>query len=257
MNKIEKAFSNGKAFIGFIMAGDPNLEKTADFIKVMEKSGADLIELGIPFSDPAADGPVIEKSSRRALVSGTNPEKIFNILENIKDDISIPIVFLTYLNPVFNYGYDKFFEKCVRCNIGGVIIPDLTYEERDEILPYSEKYNVALISFVAPTSKDRIKMIASSAKGFIYCVSSTGVTGIKEEIDTDLASITNQVKSVTKTPIAVGFGIATEKQASSISKYSDGVIVGSAIVKIIEEYGENADKPLSEYISKMKKSLSS
>ncbi len=256
MNKINNAFSKGKAFIGFITAGDPDLEKTVDFIKIMEKSGADLIELGIPFSDPAADGPIIEKASIRALKSGTTPDKIFSMLLKIKDEITIPIVFLTYLNPVFNYGYDNFFKKCDECGVSGIIIPDLPYEERNEITEYTKKYNISLIPFIAPTSKNRIKMIAEESEGFIYCVSSLGVTGLNNKVDVDLADIINHIKEATDTKIAVGFGISTEEQGKYISKYSDGIIVGSAIVKIIEEYGKNADKPLSEYISKMKKAIS-
>lgn len=256
MNKISNAFKNGKALIGFITAGDPNLDKTVDFIKTMEKAGADLIELGIPFSDPAADGPVIEKASIRALQSGTTPEKIFNMLSSIKDEISIPIVFLTYLNPVFNYGYEKFFEKCSKCGVSGIIIPDLPYEEQDEVIEWSKKYNIALISFIAQTSKNRIKMIAEKSEGFIYCVSSLGVTGVKKELSGELSNIVSHIREATNTPIAIGFGISTEEQAKYISEFADGVIIGSAIVDIIDKYGENADQHLHNYISSIKKAIS-
>ena len=256
MNKIKDAFKNGKAFIGFIAAGDPNIEKTADFIKVMEKSGVDLIELGIPFSDPAADGPVIQQASIRALESGVTPDKIFDMLDDIKDEISIPIVLLTYLNPVFNYGYEKFFAKCASLGVEGVIIPDLPYEECGELAEFSDKYGVALIQFIAPTSRNRIGMIAKDAKGFIYCVSSLGVTGIKKEITTDLKTITEIIRSVSDVPVAVGFGIASPEQAAEIAACADGVIVGSAIVKIIAEHGINADRYIADYVSSMKKAVS-
>ena len=256
MSKIKNAFKNGKAFIGFIAAGDPNIEKTIDFIKVMEKSGADLIELGIPFSDPAADGPIIQQASIRALKTGITPDKIFNMLESIKDEISIPIVLLTYLNPVFNYGYDKFFAKCAKAGIEGVIIPDLPYEECKEVTEFSKKYSVALVQFIAPTSDNRIGMIAKDAEGFIYCVSSLGVTGIKKDIKTDLKTIVDIIRGVSDVPVAVGFGIATPEQAKEIAACADGVIVGSAIVKIIAEYGTEADEHIAKYINSMKQAIS-
>lgn len=256
MSKIRDAFSKGKAFIGFIAAGDPNIEKTADFIKVMEESGADLIELGIPFSDPAADGPIIQQASIRALETGVTPDKIFTMLNDIKDKISIPIVLLTYLNPVYNYGYESFFAKCALVGVEGVIIPDLPYEERHEVLEFSEKHGVALIQFIAPTSCNRIKMIAEKAEGFIYCVSSLGVTGVKKEIVTDLKTITSKIREVTDIPIAVGFGIATPEQAAMVADCADGVIVGSAIVKIIGEHGEKSDDYIAKYVREMKEAIS-
>jgi len=256
MSNIKKAFTNGKAFIGFLTAGDPSLEKTAEFILSMADAGADLIEIGIPFSDPIAEGPVIQKANVRALSAGTSLPKIFEMVGSVRLKTKIPLVFLTYLNPVFTYGYDHFFRDCSEYGVDGVIIPDIPFEEKGELLPFSEKYNVDIISLIAPTSEARIGRIVSEAKGFIYCVSSMGVTGVREEIKTDLPSIIRSIRSVTDLPTAVGFGISTPEQAFEISRYSDGIIVGSAIVKLIEEHGEAAGKPLFNYVQKMKQAIS-
>lgn len=255
MSRIKNAFTNGKAFIGFLTAGDPSLDKTEEFILSMVSAGADLIEIGVPFSDPIAEGEVIQRANIRALSVGTTLEKIFEAVKSVRMKTQVPIVFLTYLNPVFTYGYDHFFRKCSENGIDGVIIPDIPFEEKDELLPFSEKYHIDIISLIAPTSEERISKIASNAQGFVYCVSSMGVTGVRSEIKTDLSSILAAVKSATNIPTAVGFGISTPKQASEISAYADGIIVGSAIVKIIEEYGENAAKPLYEYVRAMKEAI--
>ncbi len=255
MSNIKNAFSKGKAFIGFLTAGDPSLEKTAEFILSMAEAGADLVEIGIPFSDPIAEGPVIQKANVRALSVGTNLPKIFEMVKTVRLKTKIPLVFLTYLNPVFTYGYDHFFKDCNESGIDGVIIPDIPYEEKAELLPFSEKYNIDIISLIAPTSEARIGKIASEAKGFVYCVSSMGVTGVRQEIKTDLSLIISAVRSATDVPMAVGFGISTPEQASEICRYSDGVIVGSAIVKLIEEHGEASAKPLFEYVQKMKQAI--
>ena len=235
--KIKDAFTNGKAFIGFLTGGDPTIEKTIEYVLAMEEGGCDLIEIGIPFSDPVAEGPVIQKANQRALKNNTN-------------------ILLTYINPVFYYGYDKFFKKCKQLNINGIISPDLPYDEKDEILETANKYDVDIISLIAPTSSERIKMIAKDASGFIYVVSSMGVTGMRSEIKTDLKSIIKDIKEVTNIPTAVGFGINTPKQAEKISKIADGVIVGSAIVNIIGEHGENAAEPIKDYVKKMKNAIS-
>ena len=239
MSKIANAFKNGKAFIPFFTAGDPNIEKTVEYALAMEEAGCDLIEIGIPFSDPMAEGVVIQDANVRALK------------QNTKSDI--PIVFLTYINPVFFYGYERFFKKCNDLGIDGIISPDLPYEEKGEIADIARKYDVDIISLIAPTSKERIQKIASEATGYIYVVSSLGVTGMRSEIKTDLNAIIKDIRDVTDLPLAVGFGINTPKQASEIGGIADGVIVGSAIVKIIEEHGENAAEPLKEYVSSMKK----
>ncbi len=255
MSKINNAFKNGKAFIGFLTAGDPSLEKTEEFVLEMVKAGADLIEIGIPFSDPIAEGEVIQRANIRALANGTTMDKVFETVKRIRQKTQVPIVFLTYLNPVFTYGYDHFFRECSEHGVDGVIIPDIPFEEKGELMPFSDKYNVAIISLIAPTSEERINKLASCAKGFVYCVSSKGVTGVRNEIKTDLQSIVSSVRSATKTPVAVGFGISTPQQASEIAKYADGIIVGSAIVKIIEQYGNDAAAPLHDYVSELKKSI--
>ncbi len=255
MSKIINAFKNGKAFIGFLTAGDPSLEKTEEFVLEMVKAGADLIEIGIPFSDPIAEGEVIQRANIRALANGTTMDKVFETVKRIRQKTQVPLVFLTYLNPVFTYGYDHFFRECSEYGIDGVIIPDIPFEEKSELMPFSDKYNVDIISLIAPTSEERINKLASCAKGFVYCVSSKGVTGVRSEIKTDLKSIVSSVRSATNVPVAVGFGISTPQQASEISKYADGIIVGSAIVKIIEQYGIDAATPLFDYVSKIKQSI--
>ena len=251
--KIADAFKDGKAFIGFLTAGDPTIEKTVEYVLAMEEAGCDLVEIGIPFSDPVAEGPVIQEANIRALSNNTNTDDVFEAIRQIREKSDVPLVFLTYINPVFYYGYDKFFKRCQELNVCGIISPDLPYDEKDEILEVTQKYGIDIISLIAPTSKERIQMIASEASGFIYVVSSLGVTGMRSEIRTDLKSILEDIKEVTDVPAAVGFGINTPEQASNISKIADGVIVGSAIVKIIEEYGENANEPLKEYVSSMKR----
>lgn len=255
MSKIKNAFANGKAFIGFLTAGDPSLDKTEEFILSMVSAGTDLIEIGIPFSDPIAEGKVIQSANIRALSVGTTLNKIFEMVKAVRLKTQVPIVFLTYLNPVFTYGYDHFFRECCENGIDGVIIPDIPFEEKGELLPFSDKYGIDIISLVAPCSEERIAKIANNAKGFVYCVSSMGVTGVRNEIKTDLPSIISAIKAASNTPIAVGFGISTPQQASEISSYADGIIVGSAIVKIIEEYGVNATKHLYEYVRAMKQAI--
>ncbi|MCD7739842.1 MAG: tryptophan synthase subunit alpha [Candidatus Gastranaerophilales bacterium] len=255
MSKINKAFENGKAFIGFLTAGDPDIETTTECIYAMEKAGADLIEIGIPFSDPIAEGIVIQNANIRALKSDTYPEKIFETVKKIRKKSQIPLVFLTYLNPVFNFGYDNFFKNCEETGIDGIIIPDLPFEEKDEIKEISDKYGIDIISLIAPTSQDRIKMTAREAKGFIYIVSSMGVTGVRKEITTDIKSIIRMIKKETKIPCAIGFGINTAEQAKYFADISDGVIVGSAIVKIIEKYGKDSPEYVYDYVKKMKDAM--
>lgn len=255
MNRISQAFLNKKAFIPFITAGDPNLETTEKLIFALQESGADLIEIGIPFSDPIAEGKVIQNASQRALDNGCNTDKIFDMVARVRQKTSVPLVFMTYINLVFTYGKDKFLSKCKDTGIDGIIIPDLPFEENSELLDTCKKYDVKLISLIAPTSKERIKMIAKQADGFVYCVSSLGVTGVREDIKTDIGQMIDLVKDVSTTPCAVGFGISTPKQAEKMSKISDGVIVGSAIVKIIEEYGEKSIEPVKDYVKSMKKAI--
>ena len=255
MSKIEKAFADGKAFIPFITCGDPNLETTKKIVRAMAANGADLIELGIPFSDPTAEGPVIQSANLRALTGGVNTEKIFDMVKELRQDISIPMVFMTYSNVVFSYGADKFISICAEIGIDGLILPDLPFEEKKEFDDTCKKYGVDLVSLIAPTSANRIAMIAKEAQGFIYIVSSLGVTGVRSEINTDIASLVKLVRENSSVPCAVGFGISTPEQAAKMASISDGAIVGSAIVKLIAEHGENAAEPVGDYVKKMKDAL--
>jgi len=254
-NKISQIFADQKAFIAFLTAGDPSLAKTEEFILAMAAAGADLIEIGIPFSDPIAEGPVIEAANERALSIGTTTDKIFAMVKRVREKTSIPLVFLTYMNPIFVYGTETFFTACEKVGINGVIIPDLPFEEKREVRETAKNHGLDVITLIAPTSQDRIQMLAVDATGFIYLVSSMGVTGVRSEIKTDLAAIIADIRQVTKTPVAVGFGIATPEQATVISQLADGVIVGSAIVRIIAEHGAAATDPLSDYVRKMKAAL--
>lgn len=255
MSNIAEAFKNGKAFIPFITCGDPNLEVTAEIVREMEKNGADLIELGIPFSDPTAEGPVIQQASLRALEGGVTTDKIFDMVTDLRRDVKIPMVFMTYANVVFSYGAEKFIGKCAELGIDGLILPDIPYEEKGEFDDICKKYNVDLISLIAPTSKNRAAMIAKEASGFIYIVSSLGVTGERRKITTHIDSLTKIIKENTDVPCAVGFGISTPHQAAQMAQDADGVIVGSAIVRLCGEYGINAAAPIGEYVAKMKAAL--
>ena len=255
MTKIKQAFSSGKAFIPFITCGDPDLETTAKVVKAAAENGADLIELGIPFSDPTAEGPVIQAANIRALNGGVNTDKIFDFVRELRKDITVPLVFMTYANVVFSYGSDKFISLCAEVGIDGLILPDIPFEEKEEFLDICHKYDVALISLIAPTSKDRVGMIAKNAEGFIYLVSSLGVTGVRTEINTELSSIVEVIRENTDIPCAIGFGISTPQQAHDMAAVADGAIVGSAIIKIIEKYGKNSADYVGEYVRSMKKAL--
>lgn len=255
MNKISRAFENGKAFIGFVTAGDPDLETSEKIMLKMAEAGCDLIEIGIPFSDPIAEGPVIQEANLRSLSQGTTTDKVFELTERVSKQIDIPLVYMTYLNVLFKYGYDNFLEKAVKSGISGVIIPDLPFEEKQELQSVAEKYGIDVISLIAPTSENRIKMIASDAKGFVYAVSSLGVTGTRSKITTDLDTIAKHIKDVTDVPVAIGFGINTPEQAKKYSEIADGVIVGSAIVKIIAKYGKNAPDEVYKYVKEMKDAI--
>lgn len=255
MSRIKNAFDRGKAFIGFLTGGDPSMEKSEEYIIKMVEAGCDLVEIGIPFSDPIAEGPVIQAANIRALAAGSTTDKLFELVENVRKKTEVPIVFLTYLNPVFKFGYDKFCKRCKETGVDGLIIPDMPYEEKGELHTVSIKYGVDIISLIAPTSDERIRMIAKDAEGFLYVVSSMGVTGMRSEIKTDLAAILAAVKEASNIPAAVGFGVNTPEQAKKIAQSADGVIVGSAIVKIIEQYGENAGEPLYTYIKSIKDAI--
>ncbi len=255
MSRIEKAFKNEKAFIGFLTAGDPTLERTEEFVLEMERAGASLVELGVPFSDPIADGPVIQAANIRSLSAGCTTDRIFEMVVSLRKKTEIPLVFLAYLNTLYKYGYETFCKRCQDCGVDGVIIPDMPFEEKEELVPIASQYGVDIITMVAPTSKERIKMIAKDATGFIYVVSSMGVTGARSEITTDVTEIVEIIRSVTKTPTAVGFGINTKEQVHKYSSIADGAIIGSAIVKIIAQYGEQAGAKLYDYVSEMTDAL--
>ena len=252
MNRIEQAFENKKAFIPFITAGDPCMDVTKEAILAMQRAGADLIEIGIPFSDPVAEGPVIQEADNRALAAGTTTDKIFDMVESIRDQIHVPFVFMTYINPIYVYGTEKFAKRTRECGGAGVIVPDIPFEERGEIQDAFENEGLTVISMIAPTSASRAKMIAKEAKGFLYCVSSMGVTGVRTEINTSIADLIQQVKSVTDIPCAIGFGISTPEQAAKMAAISDGAIVGSAIVRLVEQYGKDCVPHIEEYVRSMK-----
>ena len=255
MNKISDAFKNGKAFIGFVTAGDPDLETSREIMVKMAQAGCDLIEIGIPFSDPIAEGPIIQEANLRSLSGGTTTDKVFSLAREVSSEVDIPLVFMTYLNVLFKYGYDKFLDNAKKSGISGVIIPDLPFEEKAELQSVAQKYDIDVISLIAPTSEQRIQMIAKEAQGFVYEVSSLGVTGVRSEIKTDLESITKAVKSATDIPVAIGFGISTPEQAKKYSAVADGVIVGSAIVKIIAQHGKNAPEEVYKYVKSMKDAI--
>lgn len=255
MSNISKAFQNGKAFIPFITCGDPDLATTEAVVRAAVENGADLIELGIPFSDPTAEGPVIQGANLRALNGGIKTDMIFEFVKKIRVDIQIPMVFMTYANVVYSYGAEKFISNCKEVGIDGLILPDLPFEEKDEFLPICHKYGVDLISLIAPTSANRISMIAKEAEGFIYLVSSLGVTGTRSEITTDLGSIVKVIRENTDIPCAIGFGISTPEQAKKMADLSDGAIVGSAIIKQLEKYGPEAPKYIGEYVKSMKDAI--
>jgi len=257
MNKIGDAFRDKKAFVAYLMAGDPDLTTSAEYILTAQKAGADLIEIGIPFSDPVAEGRVIEAASVRALASGTRLDGVFDMVASIKGRMHVPMVFMTYLNPIFVYGYERFFNRCVDIGICGIIVPDMPFEEQGDVKEVAERYGIEVVTLVAPTSERRIRDIAKNAEGFIYLVSSMGVTGVRSEITTDLSSIVEKIRETTEIPVAIGFGISTPSQASYYSEVADGVIVGSAIVDIIAVKGRNAHQDLYEYINTMKGSTQS
>jgi tryptophan synthase alpha chain len=252
MTRITDVFKkNKKVFIPFVTAGDPDIETTEKLIYAMEEAGAGIIELGIPFSDPVAEGPVIQEADNRALAAGFKIDHVFSMLKRVRAKTMIPIVFLTYVNPIFTYGREKFFKHCQEALVDGVIVPDVPFEEKDTLKADARKYGIEMISLIAPTSHDRVQMIAREAEGYIYLVSSMGVTGVRKKITTNLGEIVSKIREVTDRPIAIGFGIAEPEQAKEMAALSDGAIVGSAIVKIVAKYGKEAVEPVREYVKKM------
>ena len=255
MNKIAEAFDHGKAFIAFITCGDPDLDTTAACVRAAVSGGADLIELGIPFSDPTAEGPVIQAANARALAGGVTTDKIFAMVKELRRDVTVPLVFMTYANVVYSYGIERFCDRCVEVGIDGMILPDVPYEEKEEFAPACRERGLSFISLIAPTSENRVAMIAREAEGFLYIVSSLGVTGVRSEITTDIGAMAELVRRSTDIPCAVGFGISTPEQAKKMAGLSDGAIVGSAIVRLIHESGPNAPEAVRDYVRSMTRDL--
>jgi tryptophan synthase alpha chain len=260
VNRIDKSFAdlkhqNKKALITFITAGDPDMETTENLVLEMEQAGADVIELGVPFSDPVAEGPVIQEASERALKRGTTLKEIFALVKKLRQKTDIPILLMMYLNCIFKYGKEKFFANCVESGIDGVIVPDMPFEERDEIFDEAKKAGVYSINLVAPTSRERIKEIACESEGFLYCVSSLGVTGQRNNFSTNFDDFFTDIKKYSKVPYALGFGISTPQQVSELAHYCDGLIVGSAIVKIVCQYGRQSIEPVSAFVKTLKDAM--
>ncbi len=257
MSRIKEAFNNKKAFIPFVTCGDPNLETTKKLVREMEKAGADLIELGIPFSDPTAEGPVIQGANIRALSGGVTTDKIFDMVKELRADVKVPMVFMTYANVVYSYGIDRFCKKAAEVGMDGIILPDVPFEEKEEFAPTCRQYGLDMISLIAPTSEDRIAMIAKEAEGFVYCVSSLGVTGMRNSITTDVSAMVKLVKEANpEVPCAIGFGISNPETAAKMAAVSDGVIVGSAIVKKVGALGENCVDEVAAFVGEMKAAIS-
>lgn len=252
MSRIKDVFAGKKAFIPFITAGDPNLSITEELVCAMAEAGADLIELGIPFSDPVAEGPVIQEADLRALAAGTTTDKIFETVKRIRKKSQVPLAFMTYINPIFVYGSRKFLKNMADCGMDALIVPDMPFEEKEALAPLCREFKIDLISLIAPTSKERIRAIAAEAEGFVYCVSSLGVTGVRKEITTNIQEMVDLVKETKDLPCAVGFGISTPEQARTLSRQADGIIVGSAIVKLAAKYGTECVEPIREYVREMK-----
>ena len=257
MSRIAEAFAKHKAFIPFITCGDPDLETTRRIVCALAESGADLIELGIPFSDPTAEGPVIQEADNRALSGGVTTDQILDLAKELRKTVKVPMVFMTYANVIFSYGTERFLARAKEAEIDGLILPDVPFEEKEEFAAACEAYGLDLISMIAPTSKQRIRMIAKEAKGFIYVVSSMGVTGVRTKITTDIGALIKEVRSVSQIPCAVGFGISTPEQAAQMAALSDGAITGSAIVRLIAEHGKNCVEPVSEYVKRMSEAVHS
>lgn len=255
MINVDQAFQKGKALILFVTAGDPDLETTEDILCTLAEQGADLLEIGIPFSDPVAEGPVIQRASARALQGGVTTDAVFAMVRRVRARTRVPLAFMTYANVIVTYGAQRFMAACEALEVGAVIVPDLPYEEKQELQPACDAHGVALISLIAPTSEQRIAMIAREAQGFVYCVSSMGVTGVRNRLDANVGEMVRKVKAVRDIPCAVGFGISTPEQAQAMAQLADGVIAGSAAVALIEQYGKDCLEPLAQYVRALKRAL--
>lgn len=254
MTSLKEAFSKEKTFVAFTVAGDPNIDKSIEYTVALANAGADVIELGIPFSDPIADGPVIQKAGLRAFDAGIDTDKIFDMVSRIREQTDVPLVFLSYLNKLYDYGYEEFFTECENRGVSGVVIPDLPFEERGEVDEQATAHNVSIIPLVAPTSGDRVKKIVEDSTGFIYLVSSLGITGVRDnnQMAGDLSETVAKIREYTDTPVAVGFGIHTPEQVTEMNRIADGAIIGSGIVKLIEADPDNATDSIEEYVRNIK-----
>ena len=255
MSTIRGAFAHGKAFIAYVTCGDPDLITTRKLIRTLEENGIDLIELGIPFSDPTGEGPVIHASNLRALEGGVTTDQIFRMIEDVRESVSIPLIIRTYANVVYSYGTERFIMRASEVGVDGLLLSDVPFEEKEEFAPLCRRYGMDMISLIAPTSEDRIESIASEAEGFVYCVSSLGVTGMREEITTDVSGMVELARENADIPVAVGFGIATPEQAREMAEISDGVIVGSAIVDLIERYGSDCEDAVAEFVGEIRQAV--
>jgi tryptophan synthase alpha chain len=255
MNKITAAFQNGKAFIPFLTGGDPDIETTEKLVRAMAQAGADIIEIGVPFSDPIAEGTVIQEASQRALDGGCTVDQLFDMVARLRQDVTIPLIFMGYGNSVYGYGAERFMGRCKEVGVDGVILPDVPFEERAEFREVLDRYGITQISMVAPTSQNRARAIARESKGFLYCVSSLGVTGVRSQLSSQIGEIIALARQEADTPCAIGFGISTPEQARDMAKLADGVIVGSAIVKLIAANGRDSVPVVSEYVKSMKDAI--
>lgn len=255
MSKLTNAFASGKAFIPFVVAGDPDAQSTVSNIVALAAAGADIIELGIPFSDPVADGPVIQDGDLRAFAGGISVDGIFDIVAAARKQTDTPIVFLTYANIPFKYGYDRFCQRCSELGVDGLVIPDLPFEEQGEIRPFTKKYGLDLIMLITLNSGERVAELAAAAEGFIYVVSSEGITGARDEFDARLSGLFAEIKANTAVPAALGFGIHTPEQAKDLSRFADGIIVGSAIVDLVGKHGTKAAPVIGKFTQQMKAAI--
>ncbi len=255
MNKLTEAFNNKKAVIGFMTAGDPTFELSIKNILAIAEGGADIIEIGIPFSDPIAEGPVIQTANVRSLGNGMRTDRIFELVEEVRKTVDTPILLITYLNPVFKYGYEAFFAECARVGIDGIFIPDMPFEERPEIAGFAKQHGVTIIPLIAPAEEARIKAIAESAEGYIYVASAMSEAGLTDESKAELKETIDTTKKYTDLPVAVWFGIHTPKEAKRVAEIADGVIVESAAVELVTKHGAKAAPYIAEFIEQMKVAL--
>lgn len=260
MNRIDERLAklkseNKKALITYVSCGDGGYETTENAVLKMLENGADIIELGVPFSDPIAEGPVIQAASERALSAGTTLKGIFEMVRRLRKKTDAPLIMMMYINSIFRFGKEKFFSLCAETGIDGVIVPDMPFEEKDEIAEYAEKYNVINISLVTPVSRERIGKIAKEAKGFVYCVSSTGVTGMRSGFSTDFNEFIGEIRKYTDVPCAIGFGISGPEQAEKLSQYCDGIIVGSAVVNTIAQNPDDGGETVGRFTKSLRDAL--